>query len=185
MDIGHNTMAIDPVCGMTVDPAKASGHFDHKGKTHHFCSQHCLRTFQGDPEQHLAVKKETGKGCCGCGGRARGGDAVPAPRVEKAKPAVAKGKYTCPMHPEIVQIGPGSCPKCGMALVPISRATMRNVKQSLFFAFVYNALGVPIAAGVLYPFFGILLSPIPAGAAMAMSSVSVVTNALRLRRVKL
>ena len=62
---------------------------------------------------------------------------------------------------------------------------MRNVKQNLFFAFIYNALGVPIAAGVLYPFFGLLLSPIFAGAAMAMSSVSVVTNALRLRRVKL
>jgi Cu+-exporting ATPase len=62
---------------------------------------------------------------------------------------------------------------------------MRNVKQNLFFAFLYNALGVPVAAGVLYPFFGILLSPIFAGAAMAMSSVSVVTNALRLRRVKL
>jgi Cu+-exporting ATPase len=62
---------------------------------------------------------------------------------------------------------------------------MRNVKQNLFFAFVYNAVGVPVAAGVLYPFFGILLSPIFAGAAMAMSSVSVVSNALRLRQVRL
>jgi Cu+-exporting ATPase len=69
--------------------------------------------------------------------------------------------------------------------IRLSHATMRNVKQNLFFAFVYNALGVPLAAGVLYPFFGVLLSPIFAGAAMAMSSVSVVTNALRLRRVKL
>jgi len=69
--------------------------------------------------------------------------------------------------------------------IRLSRATMRNVKQNLFFAFIYNALGVPIAAGVLYPFFGLLLSPIFAGAAMAMSSVSVVTNALRLRRAKL
>jgi len=69
--------------------------------------------------------------------------------------------------------------------VRLSRATMRNVKQNLFFAFVYNAFGVPIAAGALYPVFGVLLSPIFAGAAMAMSSVSVVTNALRLRRVTL
>jgi Cu+-exporting ATPase len=69
--------------------------------------------------------------------------------------------------------------------IRLSRATLRNVKQNLLFAFLYNALGVPVAAGVLYPFFGILLSPIFAGAAMAMSSVSVVTNALRLRRVKL
>jgi Cu+-exporting ATPase len=65
----------------------------------------------------------------------------------------------------------------------LSRATMRNVKQNLFWAFVYNVLGVPIAAGVLYPFFGILLSPMIAAAAMSFSSVSVIANALRLRRV--
>jgi Cu+-exporting ATPase len=65
----------------------------------------------------------------------------------------------------------------------LSRATMRNIRQNLFFAFAYNALGVPIAAGVLYPFFGLLLSPILASAAMTFSSVSVITNALRLRRV--
>jgi Cu+-exporting ATPase len=67
----------------------------------------------------------------------------------------------------------------------LSRATMRNIKQNLFFAFVYNSLGVPIAAGVLYPFFGILLSPMIAAAAMSFSSVSVIGNALRLRRVDL
>jgi P-type Cu+ transporter len=67
----------------------------------------------------------------------------------------------------------------------LSRATLRNVKQNLAFAFGYNALGVPLAAGVLYPFSGLLLSPIFAGAAMALSSVSVVSNALRLRRVRL
>ncbi|MDO8534316.1 MAG: copper-translocating P-type ATPase, partial [Xanthobacteraceae bacterium] len=67
----------------------------------------------------------------------------------------------------------------------LSRATMRNIRQNLFFAFIYNAAGVPIAAGVLYPAFGILLSPVIAAAAMAASSVSVVGNALRLRRTKL
>ena len=67
----------------------------------------------------------------------------------------------------------------------LSRATMKNIKENLFFAFVYNALGVPIAAGVLYPFFGLLLSPIIAAAAMSFSSVSVVGNALRLRRVRI
>jgi Cu+-exporting ATPase len=69
--------------------------------------------------------------------------------------------------------------------VNLARATMRNISQNLFFAFVYNALGVPIAAGVLYPFFGILLSPIIAAAAMSLSSVSVVGNALRLRNINL
>jgi Cu+-exporting ATPase len=67
----------------------------------------------------------------------------------------------------------------------LSRATMRNIRQNLFFAFVYNTIGVPIAAGVLYPFFGILLSPVIAAAAMSVSSVSVIANALRLRRVSL
>jgi Cu+-exporting ATPase len=67
----------------------------------------------------------------------------------------------------------------------LSQATMRNIRQNLFFAFVYNAIGVPIAAGVLYPFFGLLLSPIFAAAAMSFSSVSVITNALRLRKLKL
>jgi Cu+-exporting ATPase len=67
----------------------------------------------------------------------------------------------------------------------LSHATMRNIRQNLFFAFVYNAIGVPIAAGILYPFFGLLLSPIFAAAAMSFSSVSVITNALRLRNVKL
>jgi Cu+-exporting ATPase len=62
---------------------------------------------------------------------------------------------------------------------------MRNIRENLFFAFVYNALGVPVAAGVLYPSFGLLLSPIIASAAMTFSSVSVIANALRLRRVRL
>jgi len=67
----------------------------------------------------------------------------------------------------------------------LSQATMRNIRENLFFAFIYNGAGVPIAAGVLYPFFGILLSPIIAAAAMALSSVSVVGNSLRLRRTSL
>jgi Cu+-exporting ATPase len=69
--------------------------------------------------------------------------------------------------------------------IHLSRAIMRNIRQNLFFAFIHNALGVPIAAGVLYPFFGVLLSPIIAGAAMSFSSLSVVANALRLRSVRI
>ncbi len=67
----------------------------------------------------------------------------------------------------------------------LSRATMRNIRQNLFFAFIYNSLGIPLAAGVLYPAFGLLLSPILASVAMTFSSVSVISNALRLRKVQL
>ena len=68
--------------------------------------------------------------------------------------------------------------------IRLSKAVIRNIKQNLFWAFFYNSIGIPIAAGILYPFFGILLSPVFAGAAMAFSSVSVVSNALRLRNFK-
>ena len=71
------------------------------------------------------------------------------------------------------------------AAANLSRKTMRNIRQNLFFAFVYNALGIPVAAGLLYPFFGILLSPMIAAAAMSLSSVSVIANALRLRSADL
>jgi len=69
--------------------------------------------------------------------------------------------------------------------IRLSRATMGNIRQNLFFAFFYNALGVPIAAGALYPLAGVLLNPMIAGAAMSLSSVSVISNALRLRRIQL
>jgi Cu+-exporting ATPase len=69
--------------------------------------------------------------------------------------------------------------------IRLSRAMMRNIRQNLFFAFIYNAIGIPVAGGLLYPFFGILLSPMIAGAAMSLSSVSVIGNALRLRTLNL
>ncbi len=84
--------------------------------------------------------------------------------------------YTCPMHPEIRGIA---------RAIRLSRGTMRNIRQNLFFAFIYNTLGVPLASGILYPVFGLLLSPIFASAAMSASSVSVIGNALRLRKLPL
>ena len=102
---------IDPVCGMTVDPDRAAGSVEYKGKTYYFCSTHCVHRFREDPEKFL-------------------NQAAPAPQpmgitrqpvgiTREEKPVVGK-KYTCPMHPEIVRDGPGSCPICGMALEPLT-----------------------------------------------------------------
>ena len=78
-----------------------------------------------------------------------------------------------------------SSPVAIINAIDLSRATLKNMKQNLFGAFIYNSLGIPVAAGVLYPFTGFLLSPVVAGAAMALSSITVVTNANRLRLFKL
>ena len=88
----------DPVCGMTVDPQQAAGSVEYQGRTYYFCSQGCAAKFQGDPEKYLHPH------------------AAPQPMHTHAVGV----EYTCPMHPEIRQIGPGSCPKCGMALEPVS-----------------------------------------------------------------
>ena len=90
--------ATDPVCGMTVDPADAAGTHEYGGRTYYFCSRHCLETFRADPESHLAGR--TGKSAEG--------------------KRATEGVYTCPMHPEVRRVGPGSCPTCGMALEPES-----------------------------------------------------------------
>ena len=90
---------LDPVCGMTVDPAKAAGHFDHGGHTYYFCGRSCLERFEASPEEFLS------------------------PAKAQEKPAAVSdlaAEYTCPMHPEIRQKGPGSCPICGMALEPVT-----------------------------------------------------------------
>ena len=89
-------------------------------------------------------------------------------------------------HQKHLPVGQVSHDLAGIARArTLSRATMRNIRQNLFFAFVYNAAGVPLAAGVLYPVLGLLLSPIVAALAMALSSVSVIGNALRLRTTRI
>lgn len=102
--------AIDPVCDMTVDPSNAAGSAEHAGKTFHFCSRHCLDKFRANPAQ-FAEKPPAGMNhsCCEHGS-------------SEAKPRGSgiAGKYTCPMHPEVMKVGPGTCPKCGMALEPMS-----------------------------------------------------------------
>src|SRR5262245_15602930 len=123
-------MERDVVCGMQVDPARAAGSTEHEGKTYYFCSKGCLHKFQSDPQKYLDPAYRPGMHAM---------HAAPAPltlvkhrRASGAIPLTPTGdvsrgesldspdrrEYTCPMHPEVRQIGPGSCPICGMALEP-------------------------------------------------------------------
>jgi Cu+-exporting ATPase len=107
----------DPVCGMMVDPQKSAAKIEHQGKTYHFCSSRCAERFSREPEKFLAAP-----GTAGMDHQAPPPQHDAQEYARAAAPAVAAAKparYTCPMHPEIVQIGPGTCPICGMALEPM------------------------------------------------------------------
>jgi Cu+-exporting ATPase len=121
-----------------------------------------------------------------CGVDAVEAEIEPAGKVAQLKKLRAEGKHVAMAGDGINDAPALSEAEVGIAkAIRPSRATMRNTRQNLFFAFLYNMLGIPVAAGVLYPFIGLLLSPLISGAAMSLSSVSVISNALRLRKVKL
>ena len=108
----------DPVCGMMVDPQKPAGRVTHGDKTYYFCSKGCAQKFEKDPEKFLAAPGTTGMDAAPHAAHEQGSaHAVLSPA--SAPPAVKNLRYTCPMDPEIVQLGPGTCPKCGMALEPM------------------------------------------------------------------
>jgi P-type Cu+ transporter len=119
---------IDPVCGMTVDPATAAGKFDYEGETYYFCNPNCLRKFSVAPQGYL--NKAPQLAAMGQPMIQLGGKSGSLPVMATAQRQIEKriirvgGEYTCPMDPEVIQPGPGACPKCGMALEPMTPASL-------------------------------------------------------------
>jgi len=135
-------MARDPVCGMTVDPAKAAAHFEHRGETYFFCARGCAQKFSADPQRYLNPSPTAAPSS------AIATHASIRPAAPRAPAAGQQTRYTCPMHPEIVQLGPGSCPKCGMALEPMDivadetpDAEYLSMRKRFFFSAI---LSVPV-----------------------------------------
>jgi Cu+-exporting ATPase len=109
----------DPICGMSVDPLKAAAEYQHAGKTYYFCSAGCAERFSKEPEKFLAPPSPARTKHDHSVGQVSEHQELIAPSMHPIIPAKKNARYTCPMHPEVVQVGPGACPKCGMALEPM------------------------------------------------------------------
>jgi len=119
-------MARDPVCGMTVDPAKAAAHAEHKGETYYFCAKGCAQKFSANPEKYLQPASLI-PAIVPAMVTAINPAPIASPASVPPAAAAKQVRYTCPMHPEVIQIGPGACPKCGMALEPMDVVAEESV----------------------------------------------------------
>jgi Cu+-exporting ATPase len=152
-------MAVDPVCGMTVDPATAAGAYEYRGENYYFCNPSCLARFKADPDKFLSPR-----------------ESKPHAHVQAHGAAAPPGDatlYTCPMHPEIVQKGPGVCPKCGMALEPMTVTADQGPNPELVDMtrrfWIAAALGLPVFLLTMGDMVGLrLASPFPAIESMTL-----------------
>jgi Cu+-exporting ATPase len=153
-----NTITKDPVCGMTVNPSTARHSHEHEGSRYLFCSAGCLKKFQAEPQRYLAKDKKPAACCGGHGAQHSLGHHAHAAATPASRPAPPGAQYTCPMHPEILQTGPGDCPLCGMALVPVGAAAqdaddgeLRDLTRRLLTG---SALSLPLVFLAMAPMAG-------------------------------
>ncbi|HEX8197217.1 MAG TPA: heavy metal translocating P-type ATPase [Pyrinomonadaceae bacterium] len=151
---------IDPVCGMKIAPEKAAGNYEYNGETYYFCSKSCLAKFQANPENFTQSKSETPASCCSQH------EHKPAKTTETPLENSKNVEYTCPMHPEIVQIGPGNCPICGMALEPKTvslndepDAEYLDIKRRFWISAVLTLPVFVLAMAEMLPNFHTVVSP--------------------------
>lgn len=138
---------IDPVCGMSVDPEHAAGQLEYQGETYSFCSTHCVQKFRSNPVRYTSGQAhEPMSGCCHGEGET------------ESAPAPAGSQYTCPMHPDVVQDGPGTCPACGMALEPMTPtigpeddSELRDMTRRFWIAVAFTLPVFALAMGPMLP----------------------------------
>ena len=164
--ISATALVKDPVCGMMVDPVKAAGRSEHEGKEHYFCSRSCKEKFDREPAKFLEKSdaEEKPHSCCAHGAAQPGAQAAKAPVPEQALSDSRVARYTCPMHPEVIQDKPGSCPICGMALEPMvptldeADPELENMSRRFWVSLIFTVPALALAMGEMIPGFSGLIS---------------------------